>query len=248
MLLAIFSVTRYGPASLGPNDAAVVGDTVISMQEWQRAIDAANSSRRTPLDAAGEAEILDTLIDETLLLQLALDWGLAGEIPKVRSALVQTAMGSLATSQSAPATKAELHTFITAHPEFFRQPERRRVEVTRYDSEDAARTDTDGRQSALEDALLTPPQLARSVGRQLAEQAFLLRESGDTSAPWAIGEGWYRITLLERQAAFIPKPEAIEADRAQRIWERQAQEKALEEALTTLRREAGVKKRQAEKN
>lgn len=81
--------------------AARAGDLWLSRQALQRAINGVNTSRREPLDAEQQRQVLQRLLDERLLLQYGLDLGLAVTAPEVRKALVQGVLASIRANQTA---------------------------------------------------------------------------------------------------------------------------------------------------
>jgi len=240
VIMALAGVQQYGPGTLEPGEVARVNGTSIAHNEWQRAIDAANSGRRTPLDTAAEHRILETLINEELLLQMALNLGLAHGIPEVRGKLVQAAMDALAGDMTDTPSAADLQQFVSDNPGLFSRPERRRTQVRRYRSPEAANRDQDGTVMDIPAEALNLRQLQRWVGHSVATAAFAIDTAPSLSAPIAVGKAWYRVQVLETVAAYQPNISEIPAESLLRAWQREQRELNLAQALQELRRGADI--------
>lgn len=247
--MALAGVQKYGPSPLDDNEIARVNGVSIQKSEWLRAIDAANSGRRSALDAAAEQRILDTLINEELLLQMALNLGLEHGIPEVRGKLVQAAMDALADTGAAEPTPEDLQRFVTNNAGLFAQPERRQTQIRRYATEEAAARILDGTVMDIPEGPLTLRQLQRWVGNTVASAAFAAEPSSAQSAehsptlspPIAVGQAWYRVEVLAIQAAYRPDIVDIPPEQLLRAWQREHSEKALADALEELRSDADIR-------
>lgn len=240
ILLAVAGVQKYQPGALATDEAARINGASIPLQEWQRAIDAANSGRRTPLASTEEQRVLDTLINEELLLQMALNMGLAHGIPEVRGKLVQAAMDALADAGQDKPTQAALESFARAQASLFQQPERRLSRVARYRSAADAEQGIAPAPVDLPTGPLNERQLQRWVGQTLAQAVFSLPPDQPQTPVIAIGQAWYRAELLEIQPAYHPPADAIPHEQLLRAWQRQQREKTLADALQELRDAADI--------
>lgn len=236
-IIALVGISRYAPTSLNDSEAARVNEYSITRSEWQRAIGAANSSRRTPLDHAEESALLQKLIDEELLIQLALNLELAHGIPEVRSRLVQAAMESLSQDGTHDVTDEDLERFVADNPQLFHQPERRRIHVQRWPR---AETEADSHPIDLPPEALTQRQLQRWLGHQLSDLAFKAPETGVIEQTPAVGEGFYRIEVLAIEAARQLHFDDIPRDLVTGTYQRTMREAALQSGLTHLRKQARI--------
>lgn len=246
-LLVMIGLWRDVSAPLPRDVAAQVNDATISQAEWRRAVDAANAGRRQPLDHAGEQRILDTLIREELLLQTALDLGLAHHLPAVRGALVQAMLDTLAGPADDLANRATLEQFLHDHPEIARMPEQREVQFVRYRSAEEAAEDRDGTLVPLPDGPTTERLLARQVGGELARWAFTAPAPGWAEQALTVGQGWYRlhvqhVTPPADMLAIDQGWSAADEARLQRLWQRQQREQRLERALNDLGQAADIRR------
>ncbi len=239
-MLALAGVQKYGPSPLTDDEIARVNGVSIQKSEWLRAIDAANSGRRSALDAAGQQRVLDTLINEELLLQMALNLGLEHGIPEVRGKLVQAAMDALANTGPTDPSPAELSAFAEANPRLFAQPEQRRVRISRHATQAAATDNRDGSALDIPDGPLNQRQLQRWAGNAVASAAFTATKAESPIAPIAVGQAWYRVEVLEIQPPRQPAAESLPQDMLLRAWQRQQSEQALARALQELRDGADV--------
>lgn len=243
-MLAVADVARFAPEPLGPDVAAQVNERRISLEDWQRAIAAVNSSRRQPLDSAAEAALLDTLIQEELLLQLAQDLDLSHGLPEVRGRLVRAAMDSLLPAQeSLVADASTLAAFARAQPELFAQPERRQLRLTRHPSPEEAEGTQGGEAVDLPAEALSANQAQRWLGQSLTEAAFSHPQTGLLPKPLLVGQGWYRVEVLRILPAGPVDADSLDPDLLQSIWQRQQREQALAAALDGLMQQADIQRR-----
>lgn len=246
--MALAGVQKYAPSPLNDSEIARVNGVSIQKNEWLRAIDAANSGRRSALDPAAEQRILNTLINEELLLQMALSLGLEHGIPEVRGRLVQAAMDALADTGATEPSAEDLQSFVASNPTLFAQPERRQTRVRRFASAEAAARNSDGTLMDVPEDPLSLRQLQRWVGNTVASAAFAAEPIAASSPgdlpmlapPIAVGQAWYRVEVLAIEPAY--RPEARDIPRAQlvRAWQRERSEQALADALEELRAGADI--------
>lgn len=221
-----WSVMRGG-AGLPDDAVARVGERLILRADWQRAVNAVASERRTPLTAADRRQILARLVDEELLVQHGLALGLVEQDRRLRGQLVADVMAAAAAIAPAPDEPA-LRAWYDAHRDYFATPGRLRVRAVRADGGAAS--------PPLPDALLTPAKLREYLGPSLTEAALQLAP-GEDSAP--LGPQRVVLRVLEREPAATPPFEAIREDvRASAL--RAAEEQAVRELLASLREVARV--------
>lgn len=265
MGLAWSQLATSWSAGLPTAAAAQVADQYILQAELQRAIDAANSSRREPLTAAQQQQVLQRLIDEQLLLQYGLDLGLAKDNPSVRKPLVQAVMGLVRANATAeqPSEQA-LRDWYEANPEIFASAGQRhiryyRVNQLQLDSQqlqanaEAARqalqqqgqfTAAQLQQWQLErvayvpDSLLPVNKLRDYLGQTLVNAAFALTAPG-VAEPQPVNNG---VALLQVLAAVNADAHNFEVvrEQVQRAWQRQRGEQALRALLEDLRNDYTV--------
>ena len=128
---------RRAPApTVPPGAVAVVDAAVISRADLDRALAAVASDRRAGrLTADDPTRVLDRLIDEELLVQRALELGLAARDPAIRAQLSGAMIDVIAArghAQAGAATDAELRAFYDENAAFFRRAPALRVEAATY--------------------------------------------------------------------------------------------------------------------
>ena len=257
---------RAPHAGLPEGAIATVNGELVRADDYARALAALAADRRDPLGEDDRRRVLDRLVDEELLVQRALELGLARRDRLVRAELAGAAIGLLGTTADAPEpTRAELEAFYDAHRDDFTEPGRIRVEqvfVGAASVEDEARAG--GRAAAAArrlragdalagvrrdlgdeevapppDALLPPAKLREYLG-ETATRAALALTPGGVSDPVRSGAGFHVLRVVEREAARVPPfDEIVDAVRAQR--RRRGDEEALRTALDSLRRRADVR-------
>ncbi len=244
--------------------ARVNGDW-IPQQEYERTLEALARDRRAPLAAEDRKLALDRLIDETLLLQRALELDLARTDPRARRALVSAVLESAAAAgDQAEPTETELRRFYEAEKAWFQGQERLRVrqiwiraesdsentnaaqraqrayERVRAGEEFAAvkRELGDPELPALPDDLLPPTKLADYLGPTPLRTALEL-PVGAVSAPVRSTRGYHVLQVVERVA---DPPPPLEEIRPQVLAEfrRRASEQALRTYLDELRARATI--------
>lgn len=225
--------------SLPAEAAARVNDTLISQQQWQQAITAVNRDRRTPLDAAGEAQVLQTLINEELLLQLAQDMGLTHSLPEVRGRLVQATMAALSQSSRTEPSSETLEQFVRTQAHLFQEPEKRRVRAWRTTASSEAEP------LPIPDELMTQRQMQRWLGQSLAEAAFATDAAGPLAEAVPLGEADYSLQVLAIEAARPTALDTVDRERALRLFQRQAEEQQLAQALERLAMQADIVRKPA---
>ena len=106
LLLATTGIVKSDPEV--PEDAvAVVNGHAIPKSEYRRALDALRAERPNASEAELRAHVLDRLIDEQLLIDSALELGLADRDPKVRADLGSAAIGVIVDGAEVEPSDAE---------------------------------------------------------------------------------------------------------------------------------------------
>lgn len=216
----------HGGAGLPDDAVARVGERLILRADWQRAVNAVATERRTPLTAADRRHILARLVDEELLVQHGLALGLVEQDRRLRGQLVADVVAAAAAIAQAPDEPA-LRAWYDAHRDYFATPGRLRVRAVRADG---------GASPPLPDALLTPAKLREYLGPSLTEAALQLAP-GEDSAP--LGPQRVVLRVIEREPAATPPFEAIRED-VRASAQRAAEEQAVRELLAALREAARV--------
>src|SRR5262245_15749646 len=84
--LATFDLLTVGDAlTPTPEGVASVNGTAIREEDYERALAAFASDRRSPVEAGDRRHVLDRLIDEELLVQRGLDLGFSRSDRRVRA-------------------------------------------------------------------------------------------------------------------------------------------------------------------
>lgn len=123
-------VSKPRAAHTVPDDAiATVNGTLLRRADYERAVEALASDRRSGLADDDKRHVLDRLVDEELLVQRAFELGLAQRDRRVRTDLV-TAMIEAVTNeaeQSEP-SDADVAAYFAEHRDYFATPGRMQVE------------------------------------------------------------------------------------------------------------------------
>ena len=115
-------------ATLPETAIASVNGVPIQSTDYDRALEALASDRRTPLTDADQRRVLDRLIDEELLVQKGLDLGLVRRDRRVRSDIVSSVVESVvAEATTREPTEKELQDFFAQHRDSFLRPGRVRM-------------------------------------------------------------------------------------------------------------------------
>lgn len=256
---------RAPGAALPEGAVARVNDALILADDYERLVAGLERDTRRPADADARRRILDRMIEEELLVQRALELGLARVDRRVRADLVSAMIGSIsADAGTADPAEPELREFYAAESGFFTQPARLRVRQiffrVRTASEEAAAEERaaqavrrleagesfegvgkalgDREISPLPDALLPALKLLEYLG-PTALRAVRELEPGGTTKAVRSGTGFHVLKLLEREVPQLPPFEAIEAQvRAE--WVRRAGDRTLRAYLDELRARARI--------
>lgn len=269
LALATFGLLeRRGDSSSLPADAAaVVGERTIRRVDYQRVLAGVEGDLRNPVDEAMRRRVLDRMIDEELLVQHALELGLAVIDRRVRGELTSGLIDSIVSEVDAeePDERAVANHY-DENIDFFTRPGRLRARtiffstrgedadprgtararaeqaLTRLRSGEAAnaveRDVGDAQISPVPDTLLPASKVRDYVGPTILESLMRL-ETGAWSEPIANGSGLYLASPLDRDAPIVPPLDEVESLVRQDLKRRRGDD-ALRNYLTTLRAQTPV--------
>lgn len=276
MLLALGAAAGIGLAVaslLAPNGAdslpdgavARVNHALIRESQFERAVAALASDRRSPLTPADRRHILDRLIDEELLVQYGLELGLAERDRRVRADLVSAVLASQVASVDgfAPSNEA-VHEFFGENREFFQAPGRYRVRSLwiraapdRTASEALAAAEAasqrlragevfaavaerfgDRQVAPVPDVLLPPAKLREYIGPS-ALRVIADLAVGGVSDP-LVSDGAVRVFVLVDREASEPPPLAAVREEVLSEMKRRAGDEAVRSLLDRLREGADL--------
>ncbi len=222
-------VMALGPwrgSGLANDTIAQINTARISRSTYDQAISALTADKKSPLAAADKARVLERLIDEELLLQRALELGLAQSDGASRKALVQAAIqfATLEADTKVP-DDAELGAFYLARPTLFAAPPLVTVQL-------------DTASGSTKFGPMPGDKLADYIGPDLAALAISLPLMSK-SRPRPIDGEVGTITVLRRITPPRPELDAIRPQ-LQEAWQREAADRALETYLKNLRDQAKI--------
>ena len=266
---AAASILHGGPAlerKLPDGAVAAVNGSAVRLEEYQRAVAALASDRRTPIDDSDKRHVLDRLIEEELLVQRGLELGLAQSDRRVRGDLVAAVIqAAISESETEEPDDAALAAFYAENRDYFARSGRVavrqilvRAEPTRDDAQARARADEAasrlraGEPFAEVEQALGDPQVAvlpadplplSKLREYLGPTATRAAESlspGDVAAPVRSNAGYHVLVGLAREPGDVPPIDEIrEPLRAE--MRRRAGDAALRAYLDDLRRRAEVR-------
>ncbi len=221
--------------------------------------------RAEPADAETRRQRIESAIDEELLVQRAIELGLAESDPGIRKALARAAIDRVVREamRTSP-TERDLRAFHETHASLFRIPRRIRVRAISFhdpgsggsswiraqeaatqlaaglDFEEARRRFGDSPELPIANALLPEAALRRALGPALAEVALALTP-GAVSAPLRAGNLTVILRVAEErteaQTDFTTVRAQVESE-----WRRAAGDEALARLLATLRSSATIRR------
>ncbi len=268
LVLAAWGLIRPGEAlraSLPDDAVALVNGTRIRQADFLRLVAGVERDAREPVGRELRDRVLLRMIEEELLVQRALELGLAEVDRRVRADLVGAVIQSItADAEQQEPSDAELREFYGEERDFFTRPGRARVHQiffrVRVAEEDepalsrareARRRLLDGvawttvreeegdeEISPVPDALLPAQKLLEYLGPTALRTALEL-EPGAWSEPVRSGSGYHLLQPVHREPALVPDFEAIEP-LVRNEWTRRTGDRALRAYLDELRRDAEI--------
>jgi len=252
-------------AASGVPDGAVasVNGTAVRRADYERAVEALATDSRNAIDDADKRHVLDRLVDEELLVQHALELGLARQDRRVRGDLVTAVIESVTADAGQREPDAEeLRAFFDANRDYFARPGRLHVEqvFVRSNDDDASalarardvatrwrygstaaelqQTVGDGPVAKLPDAPLPAAKLREYLGPAGVETAAALAE-GEVAEPVRTAGGYQVLRLVAREPNRVPELAGVESE-ARAEWRRRAGDDALRAYLDALRHRAAI--------
>jgi len=254
---------RLPGAGLAPGEVARVNGVPVRAETLEQLAAGLALDRGAAPRDADRARVLERLIEEELLVQRALEVGLAESDPGVRKALVTALVDAVvAEAESEDPDEAALRRFFEERRGYFGAGARLRVERLEFRARDGAspppaeraaealrllasgaplaavREHADPPALPLPDLLLPPASLREFVGPEALDAA-LAAEPGRWIGPFPHGAGAQLVRVVERREAEAPGFDAVRP-RVVAEWRRRAADRALREYLDWLRGEADV--------
>jgi hypothetical protein len=259
---------RPGPRELGSQTAAQVGERTIRRVDYERVLAGVEGDLRNPIDDSTRRRVLDRMVDEELLVQRALELGLASIDRRVRGELTAGLMDSIVGEADANgASSKEVERHYKENVDFFARPGRIHARTIYFSSrrdgrepsgdaasraeraatrirngEDASEVEEqlgDRQVSPLPGGLLPPSKIRDYVGPIILQS---LRELtvGQWSEPIESGGGVYLALVVARDAPIRPPFEDVEGLVRQDLKRRRGDE-ALRVYLDDLRDQIPVR-------
>lgn len=253
------------PRRLSDDAAALVNGHVVRLIDYERMLNAVSGDKRSQVTAEDRRHILDRMIDEELLVQRALDLGLAQVDSRVRRDLTASMLDSIvADTQNLQPSDEELRAYFEDQKDLFGGSEQVRVRQAWFritTLADAEKSLARANQAAerirkgedfeavkkelgdteivpLPDALLPANKLADYLG-PTALRAVLDLQPDQLSAPVRSSSGYHLIQLLERAPA-PPPPFEQAREQVLEAYKRKAGDDALRAYLDNLRARAEI--------
>ena len=269
LALATFGLLepRTGPQTLPPEAAAQVGERTIRRVDYERVLAGVERDLRNPLDQSIRRLVLDRMIDEELLVQRALELGLAAIDRRVRGELTSGLMDSIVGEADADdASENEVARHFEENVDFFTRPGRLHAQTIYFSSRGDGRRQEDsaaeraGRaatrlragenaseiESRLGDPQISPlpngmlpPSKVRDYVGPIVLQTLEALVVGEWSEPIESGGGFYLARVIEREPRIVPAFEQVESLVRQDLKRRRG-DQALRDYLDDLRTQTPV--------
>ena len=268
LLLAAVGLLREDADSeaLPPVAVARVNGALILKDAYRQLLTGLESDTREAADPERRRHVLDRMIEEELLVQRALELGLAGSDRRVRGNLVSAMIAAVTSdAESAVPEPDTLRRFFDENRAYFTRPPRLRVRQI-YLRESGRESDPTPRTRAesarrrllggaafgqlkrevgdlevapIPDTLLPPAKLREYIGPAGLEAALAL-EPGSPSPPVPAAGGFRILELVERDSARTPALAEIRP-LVEAEWSRREGERALRAYLDELRDRSEVR-------
>ena len=262
-----------GPRSEAPipEDAvAIVDGVAVQRVDYQRALEALASDRRSPLGDDDRRRVLDRMIDEELLVRKGLDLGLERRDGRVRSDIVASVVESVVSEATTrEPSDAEVAAFFADNQALFARPGRVRVRQILFrvtsgvsDEQALARANDAVKRlragepfaqvaSELGDAPLVelptgridPATLREYLGPTVAHSIEDLAV-GIPSEPIRSAAGYHVVELVEREPGGSPELADVK-DQVRAELRRRNEDAALRAYVDELRRSGDVRVRES---
>jgi hypothetical protein len=252
---------------LSPDTAAQVGERTIRRIDYERVLAGVEQDLRNPLDESIRRRVLDRMVDEELLVQRALELGLAAIDRRVRGELTSGLMDSIVGEANADeASPREVARHYEESVDFFTRPGRLHAQTIFFSARgDGRRTDGTAAERAeraaaalhtgenaqeIEDRLgdpqvsplpngMLPPSKVRDYVGPIILQSLEELAVPEWSEPIESGGGLYLARVIDREPPIIPAFEEIE-DLVRQDLKRRRGDQALRDYLDDLRSQIPV--------
>ncbi len=249
---------EFTNSALPPGAVARVNDAVILRADLARALNAVSAGKRNVLSNEDKAVIMQRLIEEELLVQRALNRGLAEEDPTLRNALVGAVTKDVITrSRAKPISPARLRDFYFQNKARFARPARIFVKAVFLPRQKASaqmiafdqalkegaspedlRQRFGGQTPPVPNGLIPPQKLKDYVGP--GPLAALNSLSTGQWSPWIQDKnGVWRLYLVNRTRARIPELSSVQ-DQVEAAYLDERDDAALRHYIDRLKRKAKI--------
>lgn len=251
-----------GPRLLPPQTAAQVGERAIRRVDYERVLAAVERDLRNPVDESFRRRVLDRMVDEELLVQHALQLGLASIDRRVRGELTAGLMDSIVGEADAnEASASEVARHFEENLDFFTRPGRVHARTIFFSARSQRRNAEDSPALRAEQAAerllrgedpdevedrLADPQVSpippgmlplhkiRDYVGPTVMQSLEKLSVGQWSEPIETGGGAYLALVVARELPIVPDFEEVEPVVRQDLKRRRGEE-ALRAYLDDLR-------------
>jgi peptidyl-prolyl cis-trans isomerase C len=233
------------PAAAAPGAVlAQIGPDAIELAELQQSLAAQNPALRTYYaQPEHKRALLEQLIRDRLLAQEAVRRGL-DKSPEVRAAtlriLGQAVVKEEQDQPRAAVSENEIAKYYEDHKTEFVRPERARVARLVADTKAKAEELKADPKAFVDEGFQTRAELEKSGSEAMANAAFDAKTPGEVKGPFQTARGWQFLRMGGLQPGIDHKLDDVRSDLRSRI-EREARNRRVEELLTKLRAEGGVR-------
>lgn len=241
--LALFGL-RDTRSQLPDSYVARVNEQLISEQQWQLAVQAVASDRKTSLSRADRSRILEQLINEELLLQHALNSGIVRNDSNLRGRLINAVLEQYrAQAETMPGSDEDLRFFYQNNAEYFAGQAQLRLRVLRFDDEESAQLLRQGQSMSIPADYLPAHKWRTYLGGSLSDALAKIPAGEKLSQPIALKNAWYRIEILDRRQPAAAEFEDVKTQvRAE--WQRRKAETSIDQLLSSLKQTQTVVRRE----